>query len=139
MALAAILVYLNSLANGFAFDDLGIIVDNPTVHELGNLLRIWGTPYWPGAEALDRGLYRPLTVFLFAIQWAVGQGSPFPFHVLNVLLHALASLLVFRLLDRLVGWKGALPAALFARIVVTSALAPACKSMGPPLLAGTSV
>jgi hypothetical protein len=110
--LAAVLVYLNSLSNGFAFDDLGIIVDNATVHDLGNLLRIWGTPYWPGAEALDRGLYRPLTVFLFAVQWAMGQGSPLPFHVLNVLFHGLASLLVFRLIDGLVGWKGALPAAL---------------------------
>jgi hypothetical protein len=112
VSLAAVLVYLNSLSNGFAFDDLGIIVHNPTVHDLGDLLRIWGTPYWPGADGLERGLYRPLTVFLFAIQWAAGQGSPIPFHVLNVGLHALASVLVYRLLDHLVGWKGALPAAL---------------------------
>ena len=92
-----VLVYLNSLPNGFAYDDIVIIRDNPTVHDLSNQARIWLTPYWPGPEAWVRGLYRPLTTFLFAVQWWLGGGSPLPFHVFSLVLHVAASVLVYRL------------------------------------------
>jgi len=108
VAATAILVYLNSVSNGFAYDDLGIILENPAVRDLGNPLRTWLTPYWPGSDAVARGLYRPLTVQLMAIEWAMGGGSPLPFHAFNVLLHSFASVLVYLLLRGLVGWKGAL-------------------------------
>lgn len=103
----AILVYLNSLGNGFAFDDIGIILENPTVHHFTDPLRIWLTPYWPGADALARGLYRPLTIQIMALQWAVGDGAPVVFHLLNVTLHAATSVLVYRVLRVLVGWRSA--------------------------------
>ena len=93
VALGAILVYLTSLANGFAYDDVSVVLENPAVHDLTNSLRIWFTPYWPGAAARPAGLYRPLTIFLFAVQWSVGGGAPLNFHLLNVLLHAHASVL----------------------------------------------
>lgn len=112
VAAAGILVYLNSLPNGFAFDDLPIIVDNPTVQNPGNLGAIWLTPYWPGLDGLERGLYRPLTSFLFAIEWAMGGGGPLVFHLTSVLLHSLASVLVFALLAALVGRIPALCGAL---------------------------
>lgn len=106
VAIAGVLVYLNSLANGFAHDDVGIIVENQVVHNLSKPFQIWLTPYWPGPDARTFGLYRPLTVFLFAIQWSLGEGAPLIFHVSNVLLHAFASALVYRLLLAIVGWKG---------------------------------
>lgn len=112
VALGAVLVYFNSLPNGFTYDDVPIIVDNPAVHDLTGFLRVWLTPYWPGPDALARGLYRPLTTFIFAVQWSLGGGSPLPFHVLNLFFHAAASVLVYELLKELVGWKGAFGAAL---------------------------
>jgi tetratricopeptide (TPR) repeat protein len=94
---AAIAVYVNSLANGFAFDDVFIIEDNARAHDPTNLRQIWLTPYWPflGPEL---GLYRPGAIFLYAIQWAVGDGAPWLFHAVNIGLHAVASVLVFFLL-----------------------------------------
>src|SRR5688572_21007571 len=70
VAIAAILVavlvaYANSLANGFAFDDWWIIRVNPRLHQLSDLGRIVGTPYWP-SRGEELGLYRPLTVLAFA-------------------------------------------------------------------------
>lgn len=109
---AAVLVYLNALPNGFAYDDLVIIRDNPLVHGLGDPASLWLTPYWPGSEALIRGLYRPLMTFLFSLQWALGGGGPLLFHAVSVVLHASVSLLVYRLVRGVVGWRGAAAGAL---------------------------
>ncbi len=106
VALAAILVYLNSLANGFAYDDVWVIRDRDVVHDIGSLWQIISIEYWP--EIFQSGLYRPLTLLSFAIDWALWGGSPFGFHLLNVLLHAVASSLVFVLLMRFFPWWGAL-------------------------------
>jgi hypothetical protein len=90
LALAA---SLTSLGNGFAYDDQFIILNNAGIHDLSGAWRFFGQSYWPPDRGT--GLYRPLTVLLFAVQWAVGQGSPFLFHLVNVLLYAGLSALVF--------------------------------------------
>ncbi len=104
---------VTSLGNGFAYDDNLAILINSRVHTLASPWDAFAQSYWP----VDRGggLYRPLTVLLFAGQWAVGQGSPFLFHLVNVLLYAGLSALVFwcalALLPEGAAW---LVAALFA-------------------------
>ena len=107
LAAAVLVVYANSLLNGYALDDVYIVAQNPRVHELGDLRAIWLRPYWPylGTEA---GLYRPLAIFAFAVQWALGGGAAWVFHAGNVLLHAGVTVLVFLLLRRLVGGTPAL-------------------------------
>jgi tetratricopeptide (TPR) repeat protein len=97
---AAVVPYLNALWNGFAFDDTFIIQTNARVHNLRAWRDIWLTPYWP-ALGRELGLYRPLTIFLFAIQWAAGHGARWVFHGVNIALHATASVLVLLLLVRL--------------------------------------
>ena len=97
---AAVLVYVNSLWNGFAYDDNWIIQRNTRVHDLGNLAGIWLTPYWPSFGS-ELGLYRPLTIFSYAIQWAISGGAPWLFHLVNILLHAGVCVLVFAFIERL--------------------------------------
>jgi Flp pilus assembly protein TadD len=106
----AVAAYLNSLGNGFAYDDNGIIRENPVVTE-GR----WGeallAPYWPGAVA-GSGLYRPVTTASFAAEWRLWKGEPVGFHAVNVLVHAAVSLLVLGLLARFVATPAALAGAL---------------------------
>jgi hypothetical protein len=99
-ALAAVIVFVNALANGFAFDDVFIIQTNARVHDLGNLRDIWLTPYWPqfGPEL---GLWRPLVIFGYALQWAVVGDTPWFFHLVNIVLHAAVTALVFAFIRRL--------------------------------------
>jgi protein O-mannosyl-transferase len=97
IAFAALLVYANALWNGFAYDDVYIIQHNARVHDLADLRSIWLTPYWP-TYGEEFGLYRPLAILAYALQWAVGGGEPWLFHVVSVLLHAFVSVLVLRLL-----------------------------------------
>jgi tetratricopeptide (TPR) repeat protein len=100
VAVAAILPYLNALSNGFAFDDTFIIQNNARVHNWRAWRDIWLVPYWPSLGR-ELGLYRPLTIFLFSIQWAAGHGAHWLFHAVNIGLHATASVFVLLLLLRL--------------------------------------
>jgi len=100
VACAAILPYLNAVANGFALDDVYIIERNARVHQLAHQAAIWLTPYWP-SWGRTLGLYRPLSIFGYAVQWSVGGGAPWVFHAVNVAMHVVVCLLVLALLLRL--------------------------------------
>ena len=84
LAVAVLLAYFNALGGVFQFDDYNVIVNNPAVHSL---------PAWldsmPGM--------RPLLKLSYALNWAIHSG-PFGFHLFNVLVHAVNTLLVYRLL-----------------------------------------
>jgi len=113
VALLAVMASLSGLQNGFALDDVHIIVENNRVHALSEVWRMFGQTYWPPDEGAS--LYRPLTIIAFAIQWALGHGSPFPFHLTNILLYAFVAIALFRLARLLVPLPAAfVAAALFA-------------------------
>ena len=99
IVLAAI-VSASSLANGFAYDDLPIIRDNPRVHELLAPWTYATQSYWPPSHG--GFLYRPIVVWLFAAEWAIGGGSPLPFHLANVLLNIATVLAVYFLGRRII-------------------------------------
>ena len=113
--LLAAAVYLNTLGAGFTLDDVEIVRENPIVRSLQNLPRIFATDYWNAWEYADHTLYRPLTVTTYALQHAVHGAEPFGYHLVNVLLHALATGLLFLLLRDLFDLRTAVvAAALFA-------------------------
>jgi tetratricopeptide (TPR) repeat protein len=99
IVLAAI-VCAPSVTNGFAYDDLPIIRDNPRVHQLLAPWTYATQSYWPPAHG--GLLYRPIVVWLFAAEWAIGGGSPLPFHLANVLLNIATVLAVYFLARRIV-------------------------------------
>src|SRR4029079_1331382 len=102
----AVLAYANALHNGFVLDDETIIVKNPLVRSVGNLARIFTTDYWTGAgpsDAADPGLYRPLTVFTYALNYRASGLSAAAFHATNVALHAATALVLFLFAGELLG------------------------------------
>jgi hypothetical protein len=110
LALAA---SVTSLGNAFAYDDNLAILINPRAHTLHAPWQAFAESYWP--KERGGGLYRPLTILLFALQWLIGDGAPLVFHATNVLLYAGLScavlLLGLELLPEIGAW---LVAALFA-------------------------
>ena len=102
LALLAAGVYANAPSNGWALDDRFIIEHNQRVHGLDHLQDALTEPYWPGAPGRI-GLFRPLTAATYALEWELWGDDPAPFHVTNVLLHALATVLVFGVLLTLLG------------------------------------
>ncbi|HJR63487.1 MAG TPA: tetratricopeptide repeat protein [Gemmatimonadaceae bacterium] len=110
VALSAMLVYANALANGFVLDDQGVITENPLVMSLDGMWRAFVNPYWP--EALGGYQYRPLAIAGFTIDWAVSAGSPTWFHAVNMLWHAAATVAVWYLAIAILAPAGALATAL---------------------------
>ncbi len=101
---------VTGLGNQFAFDDIGAIVENPMVTSLHAPWEYLTNSYW-GPEQGNR-LYRPLTVAAYGLQWAVGGGRPWVFHLANVVLYVLSSLAVLALLRVLLTQGAALAATL---------------------------
>ena len=90
---AALATYALAVQLGFAYDDDPMLVQNRLIHSLAELPEALSRPYW-----MQYGtLYRPLTTLAFGLDWAIGSGAPWLFHLMNVLWHALASALVVRL------------------------------------------
>ena len=96
--LAAIVLYLPTVRYGFVQDDRAIIASNPAAHSIGAALRAFDDPYWPPESGA--GLYRPVTILSYAVDWTLSGGSPAWLHLMNALWHGLATLLVVLVLTR---------------------------------------
>ena len=94
--LVAVGTYANSVPNGFAYDDNTIITGRPVVTE-GRVVEALSSAYWPQVVS-GAGLYRPVTLSSFALEWKLWKGHPAGFHLVNLVVHAAVSLLVFLLL-----------------------------------------
>ena len=108
VGVTAVLASANSLGNDFAYDDLLVVERNEDIHSLRTLPGTFFKPYWPGPHGRALGLWRPLTTWVFGAQWALWQGSPVGFHVVNVLLKGVAAALVAALLGHLLPVSAAL-------------------------------
>lgn len=99
--LVALIVYANSLFNGFALDDHDVILNNPLFRE-GDLWRIISS-----IDTLSDGqllpLYRPFTYLTFLLESKLHQFDPVLVRALNVTLHAVNTLLVHRIVRALTG------------------------------------
>lgn len=97
------LVYGNSLQDGFAYDDTVMIEQNVLITRLDYLPKLLLSDYWAGRRAPSEtiswgsGLYRPLVLLTYALNYAVGRLDPIGYHLLNVSLHVGVTWLLFLL------------------------------------------
>jgi protein O-mannosyl-transferase len=93
--LAAVIVsYANSVNHQFTLDDIQLyVVRNPQVTE-----PTWASLFQPNSYTK---VYRPLTIASFALDWKISRGLAPVFHAENVVLHLVAALLVYVLIQRL--------------------------------------
>jgi len=95
----ALLLYANTLTNGFTLDDVLVITKNTYVKE-----GVKGIPslvsydsfhgYFQQKEQTNLvtgGRYRPLSLVLFAVLYQFFGSNPLPFHLLNLLLYVLTA------------------------------------------------
>ncbi len=99
--------YGPALANGFIWDDDAYVTNNVALRSLHGLYDIW---LKPGATPQ----YYPLVFSAYWVEYGVWGLDPRGYHLVNVLLHATSTLLVWRLLARLAVPGGWLAAAIFA-------------------------
>jgi protein O-mannosyl-transferase len=114
-------VYANSLSAPFIFDDTSSIQENPTIR------RLW--PPWQALSPPRNGSGvdgRPVLNFSFAINYALHGTDVRGYHVGNTLIHAVAALLLFGFVRRMVAGgahvpetlrRSALPIAFFVALL----------------------
>lgn len=113
IALLALAATITSLGHQFTYDDRYVVFTNDLVHHLRGLGRLWSQTYWPAKFGADG--YRPVVTTLFTLQWVAGNGSPWVFHLVNILLAVGAVLSVYWCAAALLPPGGAwVAAALFA-------------------------
>ena len=105
-ALLALAVFAGTVPGEFVYDDRDLIVQNPWVHDLAELPSAFARPMWLFRTSAPTNYYRPLPIAAYTLLWAAGGGKPWPFHLLNVLLHAGNAALATALVLRLSGRRG---------------------------------
>lgn len=102
LGLIAFFVFANTLGHGFVLDDQAVITQNAIVQEgIAGIPRLLTTFYWEGYWHLNAGLYRPMSMISFAIEWSISPDNPGIHHFMNVLLYALSVGLLYRVLRML--------------------------------------
>ena len=108
---AAIVPYLNSLDGGFHYDDEHALLRNSHLRHLSSIPDFFLDSATFSAEP-NMAMYRPLLQTSFALNYAASAYEAVSWHVVNVLLHALAAMGAFALFRRLVAPAPALVAGL---------------------------
>src|SRR5262245_19627355 len=118
LVVLVVLVFANVLGGGFVLDDHFLIEENPRAHSLDGLRFALTTDVqrFQSGAAAPAAYYRPLTLASVVVDYALWGSHPGPFHLANLIAHALAAFLAWRLFTRLFAspWTAAAVAALWA-------------------------
>ncbi len=98
------LAFLPALQFGFVYDDLPVIVENPTLAQPGAVLRAFHTNVWAFApETAEPRYYRPLFTIWTILNHRLFGVQPLGWHLSTLLLHLGAVAVLWHLLARLCG------------------------------------
>lgn len=96
--LAAVVVFSNTLAMDFVFDDIPLIKGPSPLKSLANIPGMFTTGVSSGTNFGGAPpYYRPIFNVSLAIDYFFWRENPFGYHLTNVLLHGLVSMLVYLL------------------------------------------
>lgn len=90
-------VYFNSLENQFVFDDESVIQTNSSLTTLSSIPK-----YFTGDDGFHKVIgkyYRPVVSTSYNIDYAIWGLNPFGFHLTNIIIHLIATLILLRLLQ----------------------------------------
>lgn len=95
-------VYANSLGGKFLWDDSNLIVNNVYIGNWSNLPKFLVNTIGYGAGVKSNS-YRPFQMFTYFFDYSCWKLNPFGYHITNVILHILAALALYWLINTLFG------------------------------------
>ncbi|HBH87880.1 MAG TPA: hypothetical protein DDY17_09830 [Syntrophaceae bacterium] len=108
ISLLCIIIYAPSLFGNFVYDDIGEIVNNSYIKKL-QFIPTYFDPYhketWSFYEQ-QHGAYRPLILVSFALNYHLSGLDPFSYHLFNIILHIVNSLLVYLTIGKVLCLSG---------------------------------
>jgi tetratricopeptide (TPR) repeat protein len=139
--LFALLVSINTLWNGFASDDSQQVLNNEFIKTFRNLPNAFTSSVWAFTSndiifTVDP-YYRPLFSSLFTINYAMFGAHAWGWHLINVLIHAAVTFMVFLVIKEVTDrrWLAAVTAILFAVHPVHAESVAWVSGVSDPLLA----
>ena len=87
-------LYLTTLSNGFVYDDVPQVLSNPWIKSFNNLGTIFSSSHWR-FQGVDSNIYRPFFHLILTIEYMFFGLKPLGYHLVNAVLHALNTLLLF--------------------------------------------
>ncbi|HHT9113741.1 MAG TPA: tetratricopeptide repeat protein [Candidatus Wunengus sp. YC65] len=103
--------YLNTLSNTFVFDDVYVISGNYFIRDWKNFWGLFTSKYFAASGELS---YRPVVTLSYFVDYSLWHLNPLGYHLTNVVLHTLNSVLLFFLVQLMVkNTPVAFPASLF--------------------------
>ena len=106
LGLAVFLAYQPAWHGGFVWDDDTHLLNNPVIHRPDGLS--WA---WTSGDYIN---YWPMTFTVYRLEYDMWGLNPLGFHLVNIALHAVSALLVWRILKHLQIPGAMLAAAVFA-------------------------
>ncbi len=107
IALTCFACYTNSLSGSFHYDDFHSIVENSAVRSLANI-----PAYFTDMELFstdrEKGMYRPVLLATFALNYAAGEYEVWGYLLVNLLIHLGCSIFVARIGSLLIGGSAGL-------------------------------
>lgn len=101
LGLISIVVYFNTIWNGFVMDDVMVLKDNRMVLQGAKAVpELLTTPHMRGYLIIPNDLYRPLSLVMFALEYELFGLSPAMHHLFNVLTFAGCSIMLFLFLHK---------------------------------------
>jgi Flp pilus assembly protein TadD len=95
LVLVSIAVYINTLSNGFVFEDNILILKNTSFRDVRNIPEIFLSDSTGTKGGGGSNYYRPVMNLLFMADYHIFGLSAWGFHLTNVVLHAVVTILVF--------------------------------------------
>jgi len=92
----SLLLYLNTTHGKFVYDDFKIIVENCFIKEWKYFPKIFTKDYFTISGEMS---YRPIVTITYFIDYAIWRSKPFGFHLTNVIVHTLNTVLFYLFLN----------------------------------------
>jgi protein O-mannosyl-transferase len=94
LCIAAFLAYARSLSYDFVFDDDSQVLRNPWIRDWSHVWQFFFKDVWSFRSNQPGNYYRPLHMLAHAAGYTISGLKPFGYHLINILLHCLSTLLV---------------------------------------------
>lgn len=91
VTLSAIL-YLNTLNNGFVYDDKYTVVNNVLIKDFSNLPSLFRKSYFALSGEMT---YRPVVTLTYFMDYALYGLKPWGYHLTNIILHSVNSIMFY--------------------------------------------
>lgn len=104
--IASFVSYLNALKNGFVYDDVSTIVNNPLIKNPNKVIYLFKDSYFALSGEVS---YRPVVTATYFLDYIMFGLNSYGFHLTNIILHTINGMVLYRLLRYLTPSVGKQP------------------------------